>query len=90
MAIRIATLECELLERRRFRSRREARLAVFEFIEGSATGAGLARRWATARRSECEAEVAASALPGRQSWHREPAMAGCAPLGVRVGLGAAP
>ena len=26
--------ECELLERRRFRSRREARLAVFEFIEG--------------------------------------------------------
>ena len=90
MAIRIATLECELLERRRFRSRREARLAVFEFIEGSATGACLARRWATARRSECEAEVAASALPGRQSWHREPAMAGCAPLGVRVGLGAAP
>ena len=63
MAIRIATLECELLERRRFRSRREARLAVFEFVEGSATGAGLARRWATARRSECEAEVAASAPP---------------------------
>ena len=29
-----ATLECELLDRRRFRSRDEARLAVFEFIEG--------------------------------------------------------
>ena len=29
-----ATLECELLERRRFRSQAEARLAVFEFIEG--------------------------------------------------------
>ena len=29
-----ATLECELLERRRFRSQAAARLAVFEFIEG--------------------------------------------------------
>ena len=29
-----ATLECELLERRRFRSHAEARIAVFEFIEG--------------------------------------------------------
>ena len=29
-----ATLECELLERRRFRSHAEARMAVFEFIEG--------------------------------------------------------
>ena len=29
-----ATLECELLNRRRFRSRTEARMAVFEFIEG--------------------------------------------------------
>ncbi|MCY4555200.1 MAG: IS3 family transposase [Chloroflexi bacterium] len=29
-----ATLECELLDQRRFRSRGEARLAVFEFIEG--------------------------------------------------------
>ena len=29
-----ATLECELLDRRRFRIRAEARLAVFEFIEG--------------------------------------------------------
>jgi putative transposase len=29
-----ATLECELLERRRFRTQLEARLAVFEFVEG--------------------------------------------------------
>ena len=29
-----ATLECELFERRRFRSHAEARMAVFEFIEG--------------------------------------------------------
>ena len=29
-----ATLECELLERRRFKSQAEARMAVFDFIEG--------------------------------------------------------
>ena len=29
-----ATLECELLDRRRFKTQAEARLAVFEFIEG--------------------------------------------------------
>jgi putative transposase len=29
-----ATLECELLDRRRFATQVEARLAVFEFIEG--------------------------------------------------------
>jgi putative transposase len=29
-----ATLECELLDRRRFRRRAEARMAVFDFIEG--------------------------------------------------------
>lgn len=29
-----ATLECELLDRRRFRSHAEARIAVFTFIEG--------------------------------------------------------
>jgi len=28
------TLECELLDRRRFRFHAEARMAVFEFIEG--------------------------------------------------------
>ncbi len=29
-----ATLECELVDRRRFQSHSEARMAVFEFIEG--------------------------------------------------------
>jgi putative transposase len=29
-----ATLECELLDRHRFRTQAEARMAVFEFIEG--------------------------------------------------------
>lgn len=29
-----ATLECELLDRRRFRNPVEARMAVFEFLEG--------------------------------------------------------
>ncbi len=29
-----ATLECELLDRRRFRTQAEARLVVFDFIEG--------------------------------------------------------
>jgi putative transposase len=29
-----ATLECELLDRRRFKSQAEARMAIFEFIEG--------------------------------------------------------
>ena len=29
-----ATLECELIDRRRFRSHGEARIAVFQFIEG--------------------------------------------------------
>jgi putative transposase len=29
-----ATLECELLSRRRFRSQAEARMAVFTFIKG--------------------------------------------------------
>ena len=28
-----ATLECELLDRRRFKTQAEARMAVFEFIE---------------------------------------------------------
>jgi putative transposase len=29
-----ATLECELLDRRRFPSQAEARMAVFDFLEG--------------------------------------------------------
>jgi len=29
-----ATLECELLNRRRFRTQAEAKMAIFDFIEG--------------------------------------------------------
>ena len=29
-----ATLECELLDRRKFKTKAEARMAIFEFIEG--------------------------------------------------------
>jgi putative transposase len=29
-----ATLECEFLDRRRFRTQAEARLAIFDFLEG--------------------------------------------------------
>ena len=29
-----ATLECELLDRRKFRTKGEARMAIFQFIEG--------------------------------------------------------
>jgi putative transposase len=29
-----ATLECELLERKRFRTQAQAKMAVFDFIEG--------------------------------------------------------
>jgi transposase InsO family protein len=29
-----ATLECELLDRRRFKTRAEAKMAIFDFIEG--------------------------------------------------------
>jgi putative transposase len=29
-----ATLECELLKRRRFKTQAEARMAIFDFIEG--------------------------------------------------------
>ena len=29
-----ATLECELLDRRRFRTQAEAKMAIFDFIEG--------------------------------------------------------
>jgi putative transposase len=32
--VSFATLECELLDRRRFKTQIEARMAVFEFIEG--------------------------------------------------------
>jgi putative transposase len=67
-----ASLECELLERRRFASQAEARMAVFSYIEGwydpvrlhSASKAGTTRcgstpPWATARPS-----------PTQQRWRR--------------------
>jgi hypothetical protein len=33
-ARRIATLECELLDRSRFETQAEAKMAIFDFIEG--------------------------------------------------------
>jgi hypothetical protein len=39
-----ATLECELLERRHFKTQIEARLAIFEFIEGCTTRIAAIRR----------------------------------------------
>ena len=42
-----AMLECELLERRRFASQAEAKMACFSFTEGI-TPSGCTRRWATA------------------------------------------
>ncbi len=39
-----ATLECELLDRQRFRTQGEARLAVFDFIDGRTPAS--AQRWA--------------------------------------------
>ena len=77
----LATLECELLDRRRFRSRDEARLGVFEFIEGvlqstpAAFGAGLPVagrvRGRSGRRSSVNAVtapiLALGALQGRDS-----------------------
>ena len=56
-----ATLECELLDRRSFRSHAEARMAIFEFIEGfynrrrhSATGRRSTTRPLTAERQRPE------------------------------------
>ena len=42
-----ATLECELLDRRRFATQVEARLAVFEFIEGCTTRIVVIPPWTT-------------------------------------------
>ena len=44
-----ATLECELLDRRRFASRAEARKACFSFIEGGTPRSGSTSPSATAR-----------------------------------------
>jgi putative transposase len=50
-----ATPECELLDRRSFRSRAEGRVAVFHFVEGFYTRPGASRPWATSRPLEYEA-----------------------------------
>jgi hypothetical protein len=46
-----ATLECELIDRRRFRSHSEARMAVFQFIEGFYNRPVAIRPWAIFRPS---------------------------------------
>ena len=45
-----ATLECKLLERRRFASQAEAKMACSSFIEGWYNPVGCTRRWLTDRR----------------------------------------
>lgn len=40
-----ATLECELLDRRKFKTKAEARMAVFQFIEGGTTPAGATQQF---------------------------------------------
>ena len=45
-----ATLECELLDGRSFRSHAEARMAIFEFVEGCYNRRGAIQHWATGRR----------------------------------------
>lgn len=42
-----ATLECELLDRREFQTKAEARMAVFQFIEDGTIPAGATRPAAT-------------------------------------------
>jgi putative transposase len=44
-----ATLECELLDRQRFRTQIDARLAVFDFIEGCTIRAAVILRSTTSR-----------------------------------------
>ena len=50
-----ATLECELLDRCRFKTQAEARMAVFQFIEASTIRAGGTHRSAICRRSTTSA-----------------------------------
>jgi hypothetical protein len=72
-----ATLECELLDRRRFKTQAEARTAVFEFIEGfynprrrhssigylSASSCGQSRRTPACRRARGRQGQALRAAP---------------------------
>lgn len=52
-----ASLECELLDRRSFKSKIEARQAVFTWIEGWYNRVGGTRRWATSRPSTTNGET---------------------------------
>jgi putative transposase len=54
-----ATLECELIDRRRFRSHSEARMAVFQFIEGSTIPQAATRPLAISRPSNTKGNMMA-------------------------------
>ena len=58
-----ATLECELLDRRTFKTQAEARMAVFEFIEGFTIRGGGIRRSAISRRSTTNAVTPTQPIP---------------------------
>jgi putative transposase len=53
-----ATLECELLDKRRFRNQAEAKMAVFDFIEG----------WYNPRRRHSSLDYASPAEYERRNW----------------------
>jgi transposase InsO family protein len=54
-----ATLECELIDRRRFRSHSEARMAVFQFIEASTIPHAATQPWAIFRPSNTKGNMMA-------------------------------
>ena len=54
-----ATLECELLDPRSFRSQAVARMAVFAFIEGFYNPTGATRPWAISRPSNTKGNTMA-------------------------------
>jgi len=60
-----ATLECELLDRRRFETKAEARMAIFEFIEGW---------YNTTRRHSSLGRISPIEFERRHSVHRESAV----------------
>jgi len=59
-----AMLECELLDRTKFRTRAEAKIAVFEWIEGcGATPTAGLRSWATNHPSTSRANTRSGKFP---------------------------
>jgi len=64
----LATLECELLDRRRFPTQAEARKAVFDFIEGCTTRTVGIRAWTTNHRSVMKSNT--RPWSGAQAVHR--------------------